>query len=252
MPPAAPVTTKTLSISEGHAGLAVGRRQLAEVHAEAQAVVVAHLDHTGVIQGLGDQRLGRVGGLPPELEVYRLHRDLQALALEGLGDARDAAAQRRAGPLVAVAVQAAQAGGRDEEVLRASELARRACAGSGRGSSPARGWPRGSWPGPYRPARAPRPGRAASRRPGSAPRPASRPAGRPAPRSSAARRWSGRPRRASGAGPPGPCRRRRGPSSPPPGWPASRLAPVGLHRSSGGRSTGIGTRRGARSASATS
>ncbi len=115
-------------LAQRHARLAVAGRFLDQSHRVAQAVVIAHLDDAGVVQRLGDQGIGRFGGLAAGLEVH--HFDYGALPgvlgpqgllhVVGLGEAADCAAQRASRARSAVAVQPAQPRGRHQEGVGSS------------------------------------------------------------------------------------------------------------------------------------
>ena len=148
MLPAAPVTTNTVSRRER--ARRVGGRLLGEARrSSAASSRVADLDRARVAQRLVEQRVRQLGGLAPGREVDDLDQRLGALALVGLGEAGDGAADADGARRV-VAVPAAEARRGDEEGARGRRSARRARASSSRAASRARAVPRASRQDPSR------------------------------------------------------------------------------------------------------
>ena len=83
----------------------------------ALPITVADLDGARIAQRLLDQDLGDGPVIGVDGKVERLDQRLRALARVGLGKAGHGAAQRRGRALVAIAVQAAEARGGDQEGL---------------------------------------------------------------------------------------------------------------------------------------
>ena len=106
---------------EGQAGAAVGRRLLDQRDGVAGILEVADLDHAGVAQRLGNEQVGRAGCLAARLEVDHLHQGVAPLALVGLRETGHRAAEGRGRAVGAVAVQATQPRGRDEERARCGD-----------------------------------------------------------------------------------------------------------------------------------
>ena len=149
MPPAAPVTTNTVSFAEREAGAAVRRRALLERDRPAQAVVAPDLDDAGVGQGLGHERLRHL-----RRAARRVRSPRPSPARRRARACRPCVNPATAPPSGAVAPSGVwpcrppMRVARDEEGARARRRCRRARASPRAGSSPGGGSPRGTPRGP--------------------------------------------------------------------------------------------------------
>ena len=88
----------------------------------APALAEADLDRARVVQGLREECVGEILRRPVGREIDGLDQCLRTLALQGLREAHDGAAERVEGALGVVAVLAAQARRGDEETTGRAEL----------------------------------------------------------------------------------------------------------------------------------
>ena len=122
MLPAAPVIRKTRVLVQRQAGLAVVGRLLLQPDRPAQSVLVADLDRAGIAQRFLDEELGDFRWLAVGFEIDRFDQSFRPLALVGLGEAGDRAAQRSDRSGFVVAVLPAEPRRRDQERARRRDL----------------------------------------------------------------------------------------------------------------------------------
>src|SRR5690606_22948031 len=101
--------------AERQTRLSIGRRLLDKRHGVSVILIVADFDDTGVRQCLGQQRIRQRRRFSAWLEVDYLNQGIASLALVGLRETADRAAQWGCGPVRSVAVKATQPRGRYEE-----------------------------------------------------------------------------------------------------------------------------------------